>query len=129
MARALAILAASALLVSGAAGVAQAVPVPAPPPCTFVLSPPSRAGDTVTATVESVGCGALALPYSAVACLQTGDGGPIQCAQGRGADPAQVAVPYQSGVPFIATGRGCAGWVNLQPEPECQLLGPVNATV
>ena len=40
-----------------------------PPPCSFALSDPVRDGDTVTATVLSTGCAALAEPYSSVACL------------------------------------------------------------
>jgi|688.fasta_scaffold1608037_1 hypothetical protein len=100
---------------------------PPPPPCSFTLSPPVRDGDTVTATVESTGCAALAVPYSSVACLQPGAGA-LRCEQARGNDPAQVRLPYTPGVTMIATGRGCAGWVGLPPGPDCQLLGPDSAT-
>ncbi len=105
-----------------AGAVAQAAPAPPPPPCSFTLTP-ARAGDTVTATVQSTGCAPLAVPYSAVACLQA-DGGAIRCEQAHGADPARVSLPSASGVTIVATGRGCAGWAGLPPAPDCQLLGP-----
>jgi len=109
-------------------GVAHAdPPAPPPPPCSFTMSLPARDGDTVTATVESTGCAALATPYSAVACLQPA-GGAIRCEQSHGNDPARVRLPYIPGVTMIATGRGCAGWVSLPPAPDCQLLGPDSAT-
>lgn len=108
---------------AGAVGVANAYPIPTPPPCTFALSGPATEGESVTATVESVGCAALAVPYSTVACLR-GAQGVTQCAQSHGLDPARVSVAYQPGVAYEATGRGCAGWVNLEPHPNCQVLGP-----
>lgn len=114
----------------GGSGVAQAgpgTPAPPPPPCSFTLSSPTRDGDDVTATVESTGCAPLAVPYSAVACLQPG-AGPVRCEQAQGGDPAQVRMPYTPGVTMIATGRGCAGWVGLPPGPDCQILGPDSAT-
>jgi hypothetical protein len=100
-------------------------PLPPPPPCQFTLSVQNT--DSVAATVQSIGCAALAVPYSAVACLQPSDG-PMSCVQSRGDDPAQIVVPYRPGVVYTATGRGCAGWVSLPPGPDCQLLGP-NAVV
>ena len=121
---------ACAVAVSAGAGcgVAHATgPAPPPPPCSFTLSPPTRNGDAVTATVQSSGCAALAVPYSAVACLQPGIGSPMRCEQGNGTDPTQVSVPYAPGVTFVATGRGCAGWAGLSPGPDCQLLGPNSA--
>lgn len=101
---------------------AAAPPAPPPPPCSFTLIP-TRAGDIVTATVESSGCAPLAEPYSAVVCLQP-DGGAIRCEQVHGADPARVSLPSVPGVTIVATGRGCAGWLGLPPAPDCQLLGP-----
>jgi hypothetical protein len=113
-------------------GVAHATgpgPAPPPPPCSFTLSAPVRDGDTVTATVVSTGCAALAVPYSAVACLNPDGGAATRCEQAHGADPARVSVPYTPGVTFVATGRGCAGWNGLSPAPDCQLLGPNSATL
>lgn len=116
------------VMLAGSAGVAGAIPPPPPPPpCSFTLSAPVPAGAVVTVTVESTGCAAAAVPYSTVACLQA-PGAPIRCAQGRGADPAQVSVPYAPGQ-FVASGRGCAGWVGLPPAPDCQNLGPTATTL
>lgn len=106
-------------------GVAHAAPLPPAPPCTFTVSAPSAGPDGVSATVQSTGCAALAVPYSTVACLQAGDGSATVCAQARGADPARVSVPYQPGVPYTASGRGCAGWVGLPPAGDCQPVGPI----
>jgi hypothetical protein len=86
-----------------------------------------RTGDTVTVSVESTGCAALAAPYSSVACLQA-PGAPIQCTQGRGSDPARISVPYAPGA-FIASGRGCAGLMGLPPSSDCQNLGPDATTL
>jgi hypothetical protein len=105
-------------------GVAGASPQgPPPPPCTFTLSAPLAGSGGVTATVRSTGCAPLAVPYLTVACLQA-VGGAQFCSQARGADPAQVSVPYQPGVTYTATGRGCARWAGVDPAPNCQLLGP-----
>ena len=110
-------------------GVANATgPPPPPPPCSFALSAPTRVGDTVTATVQSTGCAALAVPYSAVACLGPNGNAGTRCEQAQGGDPAQVSVPYAPGVTFVATGRGCAGWDGLSPASDCQQLGPNSAT-
>lgn len=103
-------------------------PSPPPPPCSFTLSAPTLDGSMVTATVQSTGCAALALPYSAVACLRPDGGSGTRCEQSQGADPARVTVPYVPGVTFVATGRGCAGWSGLSPAPDCQTLGPDSAT-
>ena len=113
-----------------ATAVAQAGPPgppPPPPPCSFALTvaPPTVEG--VAATVQSTGCAALAVPYSAVACLQTGDIA-TTCAQAHDDQPARVVLPYRPGAVYIATGRGCAGWVALPPAPDCQELGPYRAT-
>ena len=105
-------------------GVAHAYPIPPAPPCSFTLSGPVPEGDVVSATVQSAGCAAAAVPYVMVACLQPGDGAATQCAQSRGSEPARVTVPNQPGVAFIASGRGSAGWIGLPPEPNWQVLGP-----
>ena len=106
------------------AGVAHAYPIPPAPPCSFTLSGPVPEGDVVSATVQSAGCAAAAVPYVMVACLQAGDGAATLCNQSRGSDPARVTVPNQPGVAYIATGRGSAGWIGLPPEPNWQVLGP-----
>ncbi len=100
-------------------------PPPPPPPCQFTLSVGGT--DAVAASVQSTGCAALAVPYSAMACLQPSDEA-MSCVQARGAEPAQIVLPYRPGIVYTATGRGCAGWVGLPPAPDCQLLGPSSAT-
>ena len=86
---------------------------------------PQRQGEQVIAVVDADGCAPLAVPYSAVACLQPA-GGATSCNQAHGSDPAVVAVPYRAAT-YTATGRGCAGWPGLPPAPDCQLLGPAVA--
>ena len=110
---------------AGNVAVAHAGP---PPPCQFVITPPTVEDGAVTATVLSTVCAAGAAPYFSVACLQAG-GGVNQCVQGHGADGARISLPYQAGVAYTATGRGCANWVFLPPSPGCQTLGPETATV
>lgn len=110
----------------GIAGATPNVPPPPPPPCSFSLSAPIAAGSAVTATVQSTGCAPLAVPYTSVVCLEAGGQRPF-CAQAQGMDPAQVVVPYQPGVAYTATGRGCARWIGQDPAPDCQLLGPATA--
>jgi hypothetical protein len=120
-----AVLGVAAVMVSAAgAGVTAAAPSP-PPPCAFTLTAPVTSGGEVTATVRSSGCAPPAVPYLAVVCLQAGGAAPF-CSQAYGTDPAEVAVPYQPGVSYTATGRGCAQWAGLDPAPDCQLLGPSN---
>ena len=121
---------ACAAALTGGAGVARASPPgppPPPPPCSFALSAPAVGGGTVSATVQSTGCAALAVPYLAVACLQPADGAAASCSQAHGADPAQVQLPYRPGVVYTASGRGCAGWIGLPAAPDCQILGPTPA--
>jgi len=115
------------LALSGVAGgaVAHAGPLP---PCTYTLSPPAVGPGGVTATAELAGCGPAGGPYKAVACLLGADG-VTHCAQGSGADPATITVPYQPGTTYIATGRGCPVWLGQNVAPDCQLLGPINATL
>ena len=100
-------------------------PPPPLPLCSFTLSAPQRQGEQVIAVVDVDGCAPLAVPYSAVACLQPA-GGATFCNQAHGSDPAVVAVPYRAAT-YTATGRGCAGWPGLPPAPGCQLLGPAIA--
>ena len=120
-----------ALAFGAGGGVAHAtgqLPPPTPPPCSFSLSTPVRDAGMVTATVQSIGCAALAVPYSAVACLSPDGAGGTRCEPADGDVPARVSVPYAPGVTFVATGRGCAGWIGLSPAPDCQPLGPNSAT-
>lgn len=120
--------AALTLAAGAGAGVAWAYPVIPAPPCSYALSAPEREGDVVTSTVALASCGPIAQGYYAVACLQAG-AGPTQCVQARGSDPATVSLPYQPGVQFNATGRGCSRVVNVEPGPECYILGPFSATL
>ena len=116
----------------GTAGLAAAEP---PPPCSFTLSAPQVVHhdgvDVVTVTVAPADCGPPAAPYVSVACVQPADAGaPMQCAQGRGDQPAQVYVaPFVPGVTYTATGRGCGSWIGTDPAPRCQQLGPLTAAL
>ncbi|MBX7431500.1 hypothetical protein JDV09_05165 [Mycobacterium sp. Y57] len=106
-----------------------------PPPCTFTLSAPQLVqadGTTVvTATVMPADCGPPAAPYRSIACLQFyGDTSRTVCNQAGGADTAHVFMsPYVPGTTYSATGRGCGRWIGQEPAPDCQLLGPINATL
>jgi hypothetical protein len=114
-----------------AAGIARAEPWP-PSPCGFTLSPPqvvNVGGVTkVTATVTSTVCGIAASPYQSVACveIQGQQGG--SCIQGR--DNAQVYFePYSPGATYLSRGRGCGIIVPTLPADNCQILGPITATL
>ncbi|MGH3674228.1 MAG: hypothetical protein ACRDU5_00520 [Mycobacterium sp.] len=120
---------------SGVAGVGVARAEPWPPsPCGFTLSPPqvvNVGGVTkVTATVTSGPCGIAANPHQSVACLSLqGDEG-TRCMQARGRDVAQIYYePYRPGATYVSTGRGCGIIVPTLPAPNCQLLGPLTATL
>lgn len=122
------VMAAFAVAFSGvgvAAPVANAGPLP---PCTYTLSPPVVGPGGVSSTAELAGCGPGGGPQKAVACLLGADG-VTHCTQGRGSDPATITVPYQPGVTYIATGRGCPVWLGQNVAPDCQLLGPLTATL
>lgn len=114
------------------AGFAAAEP---PPPCAFTLSAPQvvqHGGvDVVAATVTVADCGWPAAPHLSVACVETvGAETAMQCAQGRGDQPAQVFfAPFVPGATYIATGRGCGSWIGQDPAPRCQQLGPNTATL
>lgn len=110
---------------AGSVAVAHAGP---PPPCAFTISPPQVEGATVVATIQVSVCAGGAAPYFIIACLQPA-GGVNQCVQAHDADNARIALPYQAGVTYTATGRGCANWVFLPPSPGCQTLGPETATL
>jgi hypothetical protein len=118
-------------LIGGGDGVARAEPWP-PSPCGFTLSPPQVVNvggvSKVTATVTSTVCGIAASPYQSVACveLQGQQGG--SCIQGR--DTAQVYFePYTPGATYLSRGRGCGIIVPTLPADNCQILGPITATL
>ena len=121
------------LALAGAAGtnIASAEPWP-PSPCGFTISPPQvvQVGGVskVTATVSSVVCGPAASPYQAVACVELAGQQGGSCMQGT--DTAQVFFePYNPGATYISRGRGCGIIVPTLPADNCQLLGPVSATL
>lgn len=130
MARAILVLLSGVLIAGVTAIPAHAEPAP---PCTFALSPPAvihvDGADMVSATVSPAACGAPADPRMTVACVQRQDNAsPIQCNQGRGAQPAEVRTPYRPGATYVSTGRGCGGWLGIREiAPQCQVLGPLAA--
>jgi hypothetical protein len=123
--------AAVALALAVIAPVASAEP--SQPPCQYTLSQPQvvplGSGSAVTATV-SVGACNQSVAYLTVACVQLqGGDGPGQCAQQNGILTAQVFYqPYRPGATYVATGRGCANTGN-PPQPICQTMGPLTATL
>jgi hypothetical protein len=123
--------AAVALALAGTTAVTHADP--APPPCAYTLSPPHivqlSGTNVVTATLSPAGCN-QSTTYLTVACVQLeGSDGPGQCQQQNGILTAQVFYqPYRPGATYIATGRGCATTGN-PPQPVCQPMGPLTATL
>jgi hypothetical protein len=123
--------AAVALALAGIAPVARAEP--SQPPCSYRLSPPQivqlGGANVVTATLSPAGCD-QSTAYQTVACVQMqGGDGPGQCDQQSGILTAQVFYqPYRPGATYIATGRGCATTGN-PPQPVCQPIGPLTATL
>jgi hypothetical protein len=128
-----ALLGASTLALSSLAGPPAATAEPWPPsPCGFTISPPQVVQvdgvSKVTATVTATVCGFAASPYQSVACveLQGQPGG--ACMQGT--DTAQVYFePYTPGATYSSRGRGCGIIVPTLPADNCQMLGPVTATL
>jgi hypothetical protein len=82
-------------------GTANAEPWP-PSPCGFTLSPPQ---------VEAAG-------QPGGSCMQ-------------GTDTAQVyfSQPYKPGTTYLSRGRGCGIIVPTLPADNCQILGPISATL
>ncbi len=124
--------AAVALALGGTAAVAGASP--SPPPCAYTLSPPqvvqlsgTNVGDRDVLTRPAVTGRSPtsqwpACSYRAATVL---DNAP----RGKGLLPAQVFYqPYRPGATYIATGRGCATTGN-PPQPVCQPMGPLTATL
>ena len=85
--------------------------------------------NAVTATLSPAACD-RSVAYLTVACVQLqGSDGPGQCQQQNGILTAQVFYqPYRPGATYIATGRGCANTGN-PPQPVCQPMGPLTATL
>ncbi|KKW63995.1 hypothetical protein ABQF17_09740 [Mycolicibacterium elephantis] len=121
-----------ALAGMASAATAHAQPPPQPGPCSFTLSPPQvvqvSGADMVTATVVPAGCLGMFEPKFGVACLHV-QGGPGKCAQSTGRETAQVFEPYQPGTTYVSSGRGCGAMFDFTTDPNCQLLGPVTATL
>jgi hypothetical protein len=119
------------LTLAGSTAVASAEPSPSP--CSYRLSPPQvvqlSGTNAVTATLSPASCD-RSVAYLTVACVQLqGSDGPGQCQQQNGILTAQVFYqPYRPGTTYIATGRGCANTGN-PPQPVCQPLGPLTATL
>lgn len=125
--------AALTMAVAGVVGAtaAQAEPLP-PPPCGFMLSPPQVVQvdgvSKVTATITSVVCGIAASPYQSVACVEIAGQQGGSCMQGT--DSAQVYFePYKPGATYSSRGRGCGIIVPTLPADNCQILGPITATL
>lgn len=120
---------------TGLLGVGSAYAQPLQPACGYTLSPPqvvnSGGVSKVTATVSFVACGAPFQPAYSVACVHVaGQDSQGLCTQGRGPGAAQVFFePYQPGATYIASGRGCGKVFQDALEPNCQMLGPINATL
>ncbi|MGO4444128.1 hypothetical protein AB4Z42_12315 [Mycobacterium sp. 2YAF39] len=125
----------SAVVLGGlaCAGGAHAQPPPNPGPCNYTLSPPQvvqvNGVTKVTATLTPAGCLAPWKPKYGIACLSI-QGGSEQCTNARNAVPTQVFYePYQPGATYASTGRGCSAIFDYTTDPNCLLLGPVNATL
>ncbi|MDT5184875.1 MAG: hypothetical protein QOI29_3033 [Mycobacterium sp.] len=106
-----------------------------PPPCGFKISAPEviqvEGISVVTTTVEPDVCLVPpAGPSQNVACIQMQGGSAGQtCTQSNAAGVAQVYVPLVPGSTYTATGRGCGSWIGQDIADNCQILGPVDATL
>ena len=115
------------------AGTAVAHADPGTRACSYTLSPPQvmqlSGTNVVTATLSPAACD-HSVAYQSVACVQLqGSDGPGQCAQQNGILTAQVFYqPYRPGATYVATGKGCATTGN-PPQPVCQPMGPLTATL
>ena len=118
----------SATAVTGPASAAPGDPVL----CNFTLSEPTvvevSGVPMVSAQVTPAACTGTAKPTSTQVCL-TKPGSAGRCAELPGYNEARVYLsPYQPGVTYTATGRGCAAQTN-PPVPMCSTLGPKSATL
>ena len=121
------------LALAGVVGAATAQAEPWPPsPCGFSISAPQVVQvdgvSKVTATVTSTVCGVAASPYQSVACVELLGQQGGSCMQGI--DTAQAYFePYTPGATYLSRGRGCGIIVPTLPADNCQILGPVQATL
>jgi hypothetical protein len=83
----------------------------------------------VTATITSTVCGVAASPYQSVACVEIAGQQGGSCMQGT--DTAQVyfSEPYKPGTTYQSRGRGCGIIVPTLPADNCQILGPISASL
>ena len=122
------------LALAGVVGATAAQAEPWPPsPCGFTLSPPQVVQvdgvSKVTATVTSVVCGVAASPYQSVACVELAGQQGGSCMQGTDTAQAYYFEPYQPGATYSSRGRGCGIIVPTLPADNCQILGPITATL
>lgn len=114
------------------AGASQAEPWP-PSPCGFSITPPQVVQvdgvSKVTAIVTSTVCGVAASPYQSVACVELAGQPGGSCMQGTDTAQAYYSQPYTPGATYISRGRGCGIIVPTLPADNCQILGPLTATL
>ena len=114
------------------AGAAQAEPWP-PSPCGFSITPPQVVQvdgvSKVTAIVTSTVCGVAASPYQSVACVELAGQPGGSCMQGTDTAQAYYSQPYTPGATYTSRGRGCGIIVTTLPADNCQILGPITATL
>ena len=114
------------------AGAVQAEPWP-PSPCGFSITPPQVVQvdgvSKVTAIVTSTVCGVAASPYQSVACVELAGHPGGSCMQGTDTAQAYYSQPYTPGATYISRGRGCGIIIPTLPADNCQILGPLTATL
>jgi hypothetical protein len=71
--------------------------------------------------------GAVVLTLAGSAAVAGAEPSPSPCSY-RLSPPQVFYQPYRPGTIYIATGRGCANTGN-PPQPVCQPLGPLTATL
>ena len=130
----MAIWAALTLALAGVIGAAPRKPnLGRRPPCGFTLSPPQVVQvdgvSKVTATITSVVCGVAASPYQSVACVELAGQPGGSCMQGTDTAQAYYSQPYTPGATYTSRGRGCGIIVPTLPADNCQILGPITATL
>lgn len=102
--------------------------------CNFTLSEPTvidvSGVPMVTASVVPAACTGTAKPTSTQVCLSAaGSSTAGRCAELPGFTDVHVYLsPYQPGVAYTATGRGCAAQ-SVPPAPICTTVGPTTVTL